>query len=368
VHVAIYLADQNPHRDRSLGITQITDCMLRELVKHRDLELTTVASLSSYRFADPRVEARVLPVRTDGKLLRLLVDNTSPLWLPRLADPDVWFHPKGFTSLLGRPRKPVVLTIYDTILQHYADHYPGHRSWLEHGYWLRLLANSLRNADRVLTASEHAREQIVSFCERRGLAPPPITVTYGASDYETWLDEPPIAKQDYVLHLASDAPHKRTDHLLAWWEALASSGRDLPRLKLVGQLSEEGRARAARMTGVEVCDRLERGALEQALGAARCLLLPSEIEGFGLPALESYYLGTPVCYVADTAVDEILRSETEVGRFNLQDRDSLLAALEAALGQTPDQVTAVAAGLRRRFSRRSHGDAVLRALREAAGA
>ena len=52
------------------------------------------------------------------------------------------------------------------------------------------------------------------------------------------------------------------------------------------------------------------------------LLLPSEIEGFGLPALEAYYLSTPVVYVRGTAVEEIL-GERSPGGFVLESADSV---------------------------------------------
>jgi glycosyltransferase involved in cell wall biosynthesis len=71
---------------------------------------------------------------------------------------------------------------------------------------------------------------------------------------------------------------------------------------------------------------------------AKALILPSEIEGFGLPALEAYYLGTPVCHVAGTSVEEILSVATDKGRFDLDKCESLFAALDEVCRMSSDEV------------------------------
>ena len=76
---------------------------------------------------------------------------------------------------------------------------------------------------------------------------------------------------------------------------------------------------------------LEDSALQTAYREARALILPSEIEGFGLPALEAYYLGTPVCFIENTSVEEILRIATDKGSFSLEAKQTLFSALEEVM-------------------------------------
>jgi glycosyltransferase involved in cell wall biosynthesis len=71
---------------------------------------------------------------------------------------------------------------------------------------------------------------------------------------------------------------------------------------------------------------------------ARALILPSEIEGFGLPALEAYYLGTPVCYVKGTSVEEVLKVSTSHGGFTLDDSESLFSAVSQVMSISPQEV------------------------------
>ena len=79
-------------------------------------------------------------------------------------------------------------------------------------------------------------------------------------------------------------------------------------------------------------------ALQAAYRSARALILPSEIEGFGLPALEAYYLGTPVCFVRGTSVEEVLGVATCKGGFSLDQPESLFSALAEVMRMSPGEV------------------------------
>lgn len=343
--VTIYLADQNPHRDRSLGITQMTLGLLGELGKRPGLHLRTLGSKSSAPFEVEGVDQHRLPWSTDHGLGRLLADHLHPV-LHR-PQSDLWYYPKGYLSRLARPRAKTVITMHDMILQHYVDHYPTARSKANYTYWLGLAADSLRRADRILTISKNAEQQIRDFCERRKFQPPPIQVTYEACSFEhLHPDETP--KEDYVLHLYSDAPHKKSAMLLDWWQTPG----DLPPLHLVGT-DRPGPDR------VHSLPFLDRETLIQVIRKARALVLPSEIEGFGLPGLEAYFLGTPVVYAAGTAVDEILGVGTDKGRFTLDERESFEQALDEVLAMDEGEVRAVGTTLRERFSWERFGNAVL---------
>ena len=90
---------------------------------------------------------------------------------------------------------------------------------------------------------------------------------------------------------------------------MRSEGQDLPELKLVGTLPSEAAACVADDPGICSLPHQSEATLIDLVRRARALLLPSEIEGFGLPALEAYFLGTPVCYAAES-VAEILAGRT----------------------------------------------------------
>lgn len=344
--VLFYLADQNPHRDHSRGITVYTEGLLSRLAERPDVEVTSLGSRSSTRGPEACLGTQSLCFRTDHVVGRLAADQLHP-WLRR-PDVDLWHYPKGFLPLLTRPRVPAVGTVCDTIADWYAIHYPKSRSRASFAYWSSMLERALRRFDRVLTLSETSRRSIEEFCERRGITTPAVDVVgVGAR----WEDAVPraVKKDDRVVHLASPLPHKGTDGLLDWWMALEREQWELPRLDLIGAMTPEQRGKASRLRGVELTPSLPEDALRQRLESALALLLPSEIEGFGLPALEAYYLGTPVLYARDTAVEEVLGPGTP-GGFQLGSFDSFAVALEEVLTLQRDDVRSRADSLRDRFA------------------
>jgi glycosyltransferase involved in cell wall biosynthesis len=123
-------------------------------------------------------------------------------------------------------------------------------------------------------------------------------------------------------------------------------------LHLIGTVPEEVQALLTRSRTISKRPFLEDEALQAAYMGAKALILPSEIEGFGLPALESYYLGTPVCFVKDTSVEEILQVATHKGGFRLDSPESLFAALEEVMRINPAEVRRIGIKLRETYDSR----------------
>lgn len=356
--LSIYLADQNPHRDRSLGITRVTELLLGELDRRDGITLETVVSRSSYRFPGAAREIR-LPFRTDHAPGRLLGDHLHTLWSPR--DAEIAFFPKGFLPAWNRRGVPRVGLVHDTILLWYGRHRPDARSPMALRYWIGQLRSSLRRFDRVLTVSEAARRQIESACAGFGIPVPLISVVGSAT---AWESESAVrGNGDYLLHLASSAPHKQTAWLLDAWTALQHRGVALPRLHLIGSLPTTCRDAVDGKT-ITQQGRVDESELKRQIAQARALILPSAIEGFGLPALESYCLGTPVAFAQRAeALAEILTGEAAIGGF-ADDPDSLAAAVQAVLAMPWETVAAIGGRLRERFSTKRCVDRIVRVLEE----
>jgi glycosyltransferase involved in cell wall biosynthesis len=342
VRVLLYCADQNPHRDRSLGVTEYTRGLVASLATRSDIALRCLVSRSSFRPEGTHCES--LAFRTDGTAGRLAADHLHPFLVRTHA--ELWHYPKGFLPLSGGSTVPRVGTIHDVILQHYADRYPTTRGRVELAYWLRVLRSSIPRFDVVLTVSEVSSKAIQEYCDRFRLRCPAVVVTYQGSLWES--ESPRIApKGDYVLHLASRHPHKRTATLLELWARAPRLG-SLPRLELVGP--HDGQfGRAAAGVGARWHAPLTREALKDKIAGAQALIVSSEIEGFCLPALEAYYLGTPVLFVRGTAVEEIAGASTP-GRFDLDDQGSFYDALDETLSWPAQSIARRSAALREKYS------------------
>ncbi len=349
--VSIYLADQNPHRDRSLGISKMTTCLLERLSQNPGLEIETLASRSSIR-ASTLARETVLPWRTDFSIPRLLTDHFHAL-VGR--ETDINFYPKGYLGFICPAFGKRVVTIHDTIIQHYADYYPEERSGPVYRYWVELTKHSLRHADLVLTVSKAAKTQILEFCARHQLPTPEVMVTYEASAYEDLSDQETVAKEPYVLHLASKAPHKRTKATMQLWERM---GDQLPELRLVGPIPDDAKPILAKAKNIVQLPFLAEQEFIRTIRAAKALVFPSEIEGFGLPAIEAYFLGTPVCVGLRSAMDEVLTPATRRGRFDLREEETLATALDDVLEMTPPEIREIGSKLRESYSTEKFADAV----------
>jgi glycosyltransferase involved in cell wall biosynthesis len=344
--VCFYCADQNPPRDRSRGITSYTYGLLSHLRDAKSVALRALVSKSSFAIPDG-IERLTLPFRTDHLAGRLLGDHFHPLIVPR-GSAEIWHYPKGFLPAGLQVQARSVGTIADAMVQFDADHHPESRSKLAFTYWLWLLRHSIRSLDLILTVSEFSKRAILEFCDRHRLSCPPIIVTYEGVEISTPVRELPHTKENYVAHLASRLPYKATTWLLEQWLSLAESKKDLPELRLVGDLDPQGAVVFSKMANVSLVPPLPRSQLEELLAKARALLLPSEIEGFGIPAVEGYLLGTPVAYARETALEEILGSDSPGGFY--RQRDSFEAALTETLNLDRASVEKKAASLKERYN------------------
>jgi glycosyltransferase involved in cell wall biosynthesis len=353
ISLSIYLADQNPGHDRSYGISRMTQVVLEALQATGRVEIGTISSKTSQQAPEGVGNAKILPWGTRRKWVRMITDHLHPLFVRGEHDgqeADVLYFPKGYLPYFSGASTPSVVTIHDTIIQYDGDHYPEWRSAWAYRYWARMLKHTLREADRIMTVSQSAKRQIEAFMERYGIPAKEITVTYEPCLYESIPQPVSGTKENFVIHLASCEPHKRTAHLIRWWLAAEARGQQLPTLHLIGSVPMEVMPMLASAKSIVKRPFLDEDALQDAYLKASALILPSEVEGFGLPALEAYYLGTPVCYVKGTSVEEILSVATHKGGFNLQEPQSLFAALDEVMSMSAEELRACGLKLRETYA------------------
>jgi glycosyltransferase involved in cell wall biosynthesis len=350
LQISVYLADQNPRHDRSLGISRMTQVVLETMAHRGDIDLHVVSSASSQQGPGAGERVNMLPWSTRSRIPRLLTDHLHPLITNHTTETDIWYFPKGFLPTILPRGKPSVVTVHDTIIDHHADKYPHWRKKPEYAYWSRMLQHTLRHADAVFTVSEHSREMIRAFMKRHGLPEKEILVTYEPCLYERYEQPENPPKGDYALHLTSREPHKRSRDLILWWEQRSQIDPALPVLELVGKVPPDCTNLVASRPCFRTHSFLSDERLREVITDARALILPSEIEGFGLPAIEAYYLGTPVCYAAGSSIEEILTPSTGKGAFLLEEPHSLWEALAETLAMTPEEIHTAGLDLRRRFA------------------
>ena len=363
MRIGIYLADQVWRRTRSKGIYSYSRTLVAELARRlADHALFLIVNRDNQSEMVPigcHATAIVLPSALAAGIPRLVGDHLVAPWLARRLDLDLIHFPKGFTPELPAGDSRITATIHDVIPLWYAQHFPGYLSAWRIAYLERMYLGSLRRCHRIATDSEFSRGELSKLARRHGIAPPPIEVCY-LSPYPQFTTSQAhesigaMKAARTLLHLGSAFPHKRTRETVQWFRAFRRRRPDSWRLRVAGLEGPLPEWALAPGDDVEWLGTLDGPALRHEMQQAQALLLLSSIEGFGLPALESWFVGTPVCYSDAGSVGEILRGVP--GRCSGDDQEVFERALDEVLSLDAEQRESWSMRLRERYSLERFGE------------
>ncbi len=175
-----------------------------------------------------------------------------------------------------------------------------------HSRWFRELGEhlliGLRRATVVFVNAQETRRQLIAHelvgAERIIHAPLGVaeefTTTPSAVNLP-WLDT--LGASPWILHVGSCVPRKRIDVLLDLFAEARRAIPDLRLLKISGEFNAAHQAQIDRLglrSAITHQQGLSRAELAAVYRAAPLVVIPSEAEGFGLPALEAVACGAKV--------------------------------------------------------------------------
>lgn len=186
--------------------------------------------------------------------------------------------------------------------------------------YLALCQRIAREADHILTVSEHSRADIIRIL---GVEESRVTNLYQSSDIAGQVKGVPssqialevegllgVSVRGYYLFFGALEPKKNLARLLEAHLASGSrhplvivgapgwgSDRDIALLKQLAELDQQKR--------IKWLGYLPRQTLATVIAGARAVVFPSLYEGFGLPVLEAMSLGTPVITSNTSSLPEI---------------------------------------------------------------
>lgn len=288
-------------------------------------DLLEWSSMLTGGFPEPYTFGRRLLARA-GELLGdfdLVHDNQSLSW---------------GTLALQRRGTPLVTTIHhpitwdrDIALAHAPDwrHRLLIRRW--HAF-LRMQGRVARRLRHIVTVSDRSRRDIAAAFR---IDPSRIHVVHNGIDAHTFRPEPGVKRDPWQLitTASADQPLKGTQHLIPAFARLAARFPQL-RLTFVGRPRPGGTTEAL-IDAAGVRDRIRfvhgvSAAEMRALYAqAAVAVVPSEYEGFGLPAGEAMACGVPLVSTDGGALPEVVGDAARV--VPVGDVTALAEAIEALL-------------------------------------
>jgi len=269
--------------------------------------------------------------------------SMSEQWaLPRITVGADLLHVPHFNVPLFH-RGQLLVSILDVI--HITD--PAYKRNLAMQLYARpMLLLAARKANHIVTISEYSKSQIIEH-----LRVPEQKVTtircgvngqFRCEDREEASDSVQRClgiSAPYVLYVGNLKPHKNVPILLQAFSILHSRRALGHRLVIVGDDRKSSGAL------IEECTRLGIGevttflryvpaeVLPKLYSAASVLVMPSRVEGFGLPVLEAMAAGTPVVCSRAASLPEVA-GEAAV-YFDLSSPEDLASAIENVLN-SPD--------------------------------
>jgi glycosyltransferase involved in cell wall biosynthesis len=308
VRYGLYLADLRPAHNDSRGTINYAIGLASALP-------TLIRPTEQlYFLANPEVWAEIQPIAAErnpvvdlvgapgGVAGRLTLDHVRVIQWARRRRLAVLHFPKGHLPVWLPDRLATVATVHDDIPVRYARNQfgPGGRS-LKSLYFAHTVVHAVATADRVLTVSAFAAQRLARLAP---VDPMKLIVTYEAPILPA-LPFVALADRDpTILILGSRFAHKRTGQALRWSQRFArSSGL---RIMVTGQLDPEAEHACTVMGIQRVRGVLSSVQLATLVARSRVLIFGSAYEGFGLPPVEAYSLGTPATYQRVGAMAEVL--------------------------------------------------------------
>lgn len=271
---------------------------------------------------------------------------------------DYFLAPYNTAPLLIPSQTKLILVLHDGITM---GKYGGTdvRGNVDHAYRRFLVNKAVVRAHVVLTVSEYSKQNIIAHFPDAKVRVIPCSIA------SSWFDpdgrKSVQERGNYIFMVTASVPHKNTSGALrAYSRYVSSTGASTAaRLRIVGLSNAKERfaREAAELRVGQLVDfepYVTDAELQSLYRGARLVLVPSFMEGFGIPLLEAMASGTPAASSDAGSLPEVGGSAPIY--FDPKDTEAMASVLSQVLGDTQLQQRMIEAGLQR--AERFHPDAV----------
>jgi len=238
---------------------------------------------------------------------------TLPL-LSRRLNTDI-YHGTFQVLPLIRPAPRTVLTVHDMAVFAYPQGYGTRFA----AYMRRLLAASVKNADKIITVSEATRQELIKYIPAS--EEKTVSILNGVGEeFSTAASLPDAAVAEtrrrfdladpYILFVGNLEPKKNLPRLIDAFKRLRAASKITHNLVIVGKPLAEGPgsgidAEDLRRGDIRFTGYVEDKDLPTLYRGADLVAYPSLYEGFGMPVLEGMAAGVPVLTSSVSSLPEV---------------------------------------------------------------
>ena len=274
------------------------------------------------------------------------------LWLLHKNQIDLFHSPYFVAPLFAT--QPSIITVHDLIFDRYPNYMP--MSW-SRPYYRLLMKFSTRQAVRIVAVSRATAHDLQDFYpdleHKIEIIPEGVETAFRPLDalkQSNKLRDRYDLKDPYILTVGARRPHKNSVNLIKAFAGLYTDyDHDLvfagPSDHRFPDDSRDVVARLGVQARVHFLDWVPEEDLPALYNQADLVVLPSLIEGFGLPALEAMSCGTPVLAADNSSFPEVIGSAgLLVDPYNI---DMLRSSMARILADPSLRQSMSMAGIRR---------------------
>lgn len=202
-------------------------------------------------------------------------------------------------------RKKFVITIHDLIIDHYptgvASSLPAPLYRLKLLGYKKVLSNAVKKSEKIIVPSQATKVELLNVYKANNSK---IEVIYEGFDTRIRKGKSKeLVSDNFILYVGNAYPHKNLQNLIDAYSNLRKKTQI--DLILIGRNDFFYKRINKGIKGVKVLHDVDDSTLFEYYTNARLFIMPSLMEGFGLPLLEAMSLSCPVVSSDTNALKEI---------------------------------------------------------------
>lgn len=204
-------------------------------------------------------------------------------------------------------KKPFVITIHDLIIDHFptgiASSLPAPIYKMKHFGYRKLVQLAVKNSQKIITPSRATKDEIISHYNPDA---DKIEVIYEGFDplISDGQKSGNLVSNNYILYVGNAYPHKNLNRLFEAYLKIKKV-KDIDLICIGRNDFFYKKFEEKKMDGVHILHDIDDSTLFEYYTNASLYVMPSLMEGFGLPTLEAMSLSCPVISSDTNALKEI---------------------------------------------------------------